>query len=370
MTSAGARRMRLLNPGPVTLTERVRGALGRPDLCHREPEFYALAMEVRGRIERIYEGCEGRYVAVLLTGSGTAAVEAMVGSMVPRDGHALVVANGVYGDRMAAMLTAQGKRFTLVAAEWVAPMDLAGVERALAGDPSVTHVLAVQHETTTGRDNDVAALGALCRRYERPMLLDGVSSFAGGPIDFERWNLEAVAATANKCVHGVPGVSFVLAREGVFGQRASGATSVYLDLWRHWREQRTGASPFTQSVHCMYALEEALKELEDEGGWRARHATYARRASAVREALLELGVGYFLDDGATASSPILTAFTVPAWTTYDRLHDGLKERGFVIYAGQGPYAGKMFRVAVMGALGERDIAELIDGLRALLARPG
>lgn len=364
------RRLRLLNPGPVTLTERVRASLQRPDLCHREQEFYDLALDVRRRIEAIYEGCAGRYAAVLLTGSGTSAVEAMVGSMVPRDGHALVVANGVYGDRMAAMLTMQGKRFTTVSADWIAPMDLAGVERALSSDPSITHVLAVHHETTTGRNNDVAALGALCKRYDRPMLLDGVSSFAGEPIDFEGWNLEAVAATANKCVHGVPGVSFVLARESVFTARASGATSVYLDLWRYWKDQRTGSSPFTQSVHCMYALQEALKELDDEGGWRARHATYARRAGAVREALFELGVEYFLVDGATASSSILTAFKVPLWTTYDALHDGLKERGFVIYAGQGPYSGKMFRIAVMGALGERDMAELLDGLRALLRRAG
>ncbi|MDB4927852.1 MAG: 2-aminoethylphosphonate:pyruvate aminotransferase, partial [Myxococcaceae bacterium] len=237
-----------------------------------------------------------------------------------------------------------------------------------AADASFTHVLAVQHETTTGRDNDVAALGALCKRFGKPLLLDGVSSFAGEPIDFAGWNLEAVAATANKCVHGVPGASFVLVREGVFAERPSGATSVYLDLWRHWKEQRTGGSPFTQSVHCVYALQEALKELDDEGGWRARHATYDRRAGAVREALLALGVEYFLDDGATASSSILTAFKVPAWTTYEALHDGLKERGFIIYAGQGPYAGKMFRIAVMGALGERDVAELLEGLRALLTR--
>ena len=367
--TATDRRYRLLNPGPVTLTERVRAALQRPDLCHREQEFYDLALDVRGRIERIYEGCAGNFAAVLLTGSGTSAVEAMVGSMVPKDGHALVVANGVYGDRMAAMLTAQGKRFTVVAADWLAPMDLAGVERALAADASVTHVLAVQHETTTGRDNDVAALGAICKRFAKPMLLDGVSSFAGEPIDFDGWNLEAVAA-ANKCVHGVPGVSFVVARESAFTARASGATSVYLDLWKYWKDQRTGSSPFTQSVHCMYALQEALKELDDEGGWRARHATYARRASAVREVLFELGVELFLTDGATASSSILTAFRVPAWTTYDALHDGLKERGFIIYAGQGPYAGKMFRIAVMGALDERDMAELLDGLRALMRRPG
>ncbi len=359
-------RVRLLNPGPVTLTERVRGALQRPDLCHREQEFAELQLDVRRRIEAIYDGADG-YVAVMLTGSGTAAVEAMVGSLVPKDGRPLVVANGVYGDRMAQMLAAQGKRCEVVASDWVKDVDLAAVEAKLAGDPSITHVLAVHHETTTGRLNNIDALGALCKRYDRPMLLDGVSSFGGEPIDFAGWHLDAVAATANKCLHGVPGVSFVMVKKSLFAARASGATSVYLDLWRHWKEQERGWSPFTQSVHVVYALQEALAELEAQGGWRARHAEYARRAGVVRSALAALGVGYFLDDGATASSSILTAFKVPAGKSYDRLHDDLKARGFVIYAGQGPYLGKMFRIAVMGDLGARDLEELVEGLKANLS---
>lgn len=360
-------RLRLLNPGPVTLTERVRGALLRPDLCHREEEFAALQRDVRGRIERVYEGTDG-YVAVMLTGSGTAAVEAMVGSLVPRDGRALVVANGVYGDRMAQMLAAQGKRYDVVAADWLRGMDLATVEARLAADPSFTHVLAVHHETTTGRLNDVAALGALCKRFGKPLLLDGVSSFAGEDIRFDAWNLEAVAATANKCLHGVPGISFVMVRREVFAARASGATSVYLDLWRHWKEQERGWSPFTQSVHVVYALQEALAELDAQGGWRARSAEYTRRAGLVRGTLAELGVAYFLDDGAMASSAILTAFRVPAQVSYERLHDELKARGFVIYAGQGPYQGKVFRIAVMGDLTTGDLDELVASLRHILAR--
>ena len=358
-------RMRLLNPGPVTLTERVRGALQRPDLCHREQEFADLQLEVRRRLEALYDGADG-YVAVMLTGSGTAAVEAMVGSVVPRDGHALVVANGVYGDRMAQMLAAQGKRYDVVAADWLKGMDLAAVDARLAADPSITHVLAVHHETTTGRLNDLDALGAICKRHGRPLLLDGVSSFGGEPIRFSEWNLDAVAGTANKCLHGVPGISFVLVKKSLFAARASGATSVYLDLWRHWKEQERGWSPFTQSVHVVYALQEALLELDAQGGWKARHAEYARRAAVVRNALAAMKVEYFLDDGATASSSILTAFKVPAGKSYDRLHDDLKARGFVIYAGQGPYLGKMFRIAVMGDLGARDLEELVEGLKANL----
>lgn len=360
--------MRLLNPGPVTLTARVRAALQREDLCHREPEFAALQRDVRARVARVYPEAQAQgYEAVLLTGSGTAAVEAMVGSCVPRDGHALVVSNGVYGDRVAQMLQAQSKRATVVASPWTEGMDLAETERALARDASITHVIAVHHETTTGRRNDIAALGALCVKHARPLLLDGVSSFGGEEIRFAEWNLEAVAATANKCLHGVPGISFVLLRPEVFSARASGATSVYLDLWRHWKEQPGGWSPFTQSVHVLYALQESLAELDDEGGWTARHAAYAHRSERVRAALRDLGVGLFLAEGEGVYSSILTSFHQPAGLSYADLHDGLKARGFVIYAGQGPYLGRMFRIAVMGALGEGDLAELIAALRALIA---
>ena len=170
----------LLNPSPVTLTDRVRGALQQLDLCHREKAFAELQLDIRQRLEAIYPA-EG-YVAILLTGSGTAAVEAMVGSVVPRDGHALVVANGVYGDRMAQMLGAQGKRHHILATDWLQGIDLAAVDARLAADPTITHVLAVHHETTTGRLNDLDALGAVCRRHGRPLLLDAVSSFGAEPI--------------------------------------------------------------------------------------------------------------------------------------------------------------------------------------------
>jgi 2-aminoethylphosphonate-pyruvate transaminase len=202
------------------------------------------------------------------------------------------------------------------------------------------------------------------------MLLDAVSSFGAEPIDFAAWHVEAAAATANKCLHGVPGVSFVLVREAVLSARPSGATSVYLDLWRHWKEQPKGWSPFTQSVQCVFALQDALAEFAEAGGWQARAATYAARAQRVRAVLAELGVSYFLADGATASSDILTAFAVPAWVSYDTLHDRLKDAGFIIYAGQGPYLGKMFRIAVMGDLSEADLDGLCAALREILSRPG
>jgi 2-aminoethylphosphonate-pyruvate transaminase len=356
---------KLLNPGPVTLSERVRGALLRPDLCHREPEFAALQAAVRRGLAAVYPEAAADYSAVLLTGSGTAAVEAMVGSLVPRGGTALVAANGVYGERIAAMLAAQGRPPRLVRSDWLAPIDLPAVEAALAADPALSHVVAVHHETTTGRLNDLAALGALCRRFRRPLLLDAVSSFGAEAIDFAGWNVEACAATANKCLHGVPGLSFVLARRERLARGESAAPGLYLDLLRQHAEQEAGASAFTQAVHACHALDEALRELADEGGWSARHARYRALSGRLRAGLRALGYETLLPDAD--SSAALTAFRLPPGLPYPRLHAALRDAGYVVYAGQGALAAEIFRVAVMGALGPEDVDAVVAALRAVTA---
>ncbi|HEX4949861.1 MAG TPA: 2-aminoethylphosphonate aminotransferase [Blastocatellia bacterium] len=348
---------KLLNPGPVTLTARVRAALIGIDLCHREPEFAALQTVIRARLINVYPAAAQDFTALLIAGSGTAAVEAMVGSFVPRQGHALVVANGVYGERMAAMLTAQGKTAHIARAAWTEPMNLAAAEQMLMTEPRITHVLAVQHETTTGRLNDLAALGALCRRFDKPLLLDAVSSFGAEEIDFEYWNLAACAATANKCLHGVPGVSFVLARRDAMAAE-SGATSLYLDLFRYFAEQEKGSTPFTMPVQVCYALAEALRELEDAGGWQARRTHYAALSQQVFAGLQAQGIAPLLDLAAPSSS-VLTSYRVPAGMNYTSLHAALKTAGFVIYAGQGQFQDEIFRIAVMGDLNAADIERLL-----------
>ena len=359
--------MKLLNPGPVTLTARVRAALQKDDLCHREPEFAELTKTVMKKIARVYPAAEKTYVPVLLTGSGTAAVEAMLGSLVPKGPakKTLVVANGVYGDRAAAMLNAQGKNCEVVASAWTEPMNLEAVEKSLATG-HFGHVFAVHHETTTGRLNDIDALGKLCVQYSVPMLLDAVSSFGGETIRFEEWNLEACAATANKCLHGVPGIAFVVVRNDVFGNRTTGATTVYLDLFRYQKEQEKGFSPFTQSVQVMYALDEALSELEDEGGAQARQELYAARSKAVREGLFALGIETFLGDPAVYGTT-LTSFRLPANLPYEKLHKSMKDNGFIIYAGQGPFQGQLFRIAVMGDLSGSDLEAVVGIVRSSLS---
>jgi len=346
----------LLNPGPVTLTERVRAALGEGDWCHREPEFADLTRHLNRGLAAVYGELAEDYRSVLLTGSGTAAVEAMLASFAPDQGGTLVLANGVYGERMAAILDAHGKPKHLVQQDWTAPLDLEAAVAALDANPAISHIATVHHETTTGRLNDVAAVGALCRERGLDLLLDGVSSFGAEALGAADWRLAAVAATANKCLHGVPGVSFVIARRDCW-QKPARAGSVYLDLHRYFAAQHgDGYSPFTQSVQVVFALREALAELEDEGGWAARARRYRERAQRVHRCLDALGVRTLLDPRAYSS--VLWSYELPEPGSYPRVHDELKRDGFVIYAGQAGFAERIFRIAHMGDIRDGDLDRL------------
>ncbi len=347
------RRSVLLNPGPVTLSERVRSALTRGDWCHREAEFATLTREINQRLARVYPQMAEGFEAVTITGSGSAAVEGMLHAFAPVDGATLVVSNGVYGERMVAMLAAQGKAHWTTQGDWLSSIDIRQVEALLTAHPQITHVATVQHETTTGRLNDLDTLGRLCKTRGLSLLVDAVSSFGAENIEPEAWNLAALASTANKCLHGVPGLSFVLARASCWSAD-SPATSVYLDLHRYHRAQHgDGFSPFTQAVQVAFALSEALAELEDEGGWRERQRSYSRRAEVFADTLHTAGVEPLLPSGTC--SAVLRAWKLPSHLGYEQLHDRLKSQGIVIYAGQGNLQEQVFRIAHMGDIdGELD----------------
>jgi 2-aminoethylphosphonate-pyruvate transaminase len=351
----------LLNPGPVTLSDRVRDALTRADWCHREVEFASLTQSINSRLASIYEDSKGEYASVLLTGSGTLAVEAMLATFAPRGSKTLVVANGVYGERMAAMLTAMGRPMETVSTAWDAAMDLDAVEEALRGGAGISHIAAVHHETTTGRLNDIDALGELCARHDVTLLLDGVSSFGGEDIRFRSWNLKAVAGTANKCLHGVPGLSFVLAARESLESDSGDSGSVYLDLHRYYQTQHgDGYSPFTLSVQVAFALDAALDELNAQGGWSARRARYREISASLRQTLRELGVPTYISEEECSS--VMCSYRLPSPGSYEDLHDRLKERGFIIYAGQGHFSDDMFRIAHMGAISDGDVDRLQQAL--------
>ena len=349
--------MLLLNPGPVTLSERVRRSLLQPDLCHRESEFFDLQDEARARLLAVYGLDPAQWNAVLMTGSGTAAVESMMASLVPDGGRVLVVENGVYGERIAQMCAQYRIPHERLTGAWMEAPSLQAVEARLdaAGDVPFTHLAVIHHETTTGRLNDLKALAGLCRGRDLQLLVDGVSSFGAEELDFSDGPLTAVAATANKCLHGVPGVSFVMVRRDALARAAS--RTYYLDLGRLAKLQDQRNTPFTPAVHAYYALVEALREFEELGGRPARYRQYSALAEQVREGLEALGIQAAIPPGE--SSVVLRAYRLPTGLTYTKLHDELKAGGFVIYAGQGDLSKTLFRISTMGHLSRADIDRLL-----------
>lgn len=359
-------RMILLNPGPVTLSAHVRAALAGPDLCHREPEFAALQGRIRQALLDVYALSPADWATVLLTGSGTAAVEAMLTSLVPTDGHLLVIENGVYGERMTDIARRHGIRHSRITHAWLEAPAPSALEAALAGTPGVTHVAVVHHETTSGRLNNLSELAACCTRHGAELLIDGVSSFGAEEIDFERWPVAGVAATANKCLHGVPGTCFVMTRRESLARGAREPRTVYLDLHAYLRNQDAHGTPFTQSVQTFYALDAALDELRAEGGWRMRRQAYRARIGQVRDHLVDLGVAPLLPDEET--SCVLHAFRIPEGLGYPGLHDVLKADGFIIYAGQSTLAQQIFRISTMGDITAEDLTRLRTSLTRALSR--
>jgi 2-aminoethylphosphonate-pyruvate transaminase len=349
--------MILLNPGPVTMVSYVRAAMAEQDVCHREVEFADLTVSIAERLEQVYGGDATSYRAVLLAGSGTAAVEAMLATYAPSDKSTLVIANGVYGERMTRMLELQRKPHEVDHTEWTTSLNTERIARTIRTG-RFGAVAVVHHETTTGTLNDLDAIAASCAEVGAALLIDAVSSFGGEDVATERWRPLAVAGSANKCLHGAPGLSFVLINDSDKRARGSHAPVLYLDLEQYRDQRDCGESPFTLPTHVAFALNRALEVHASEGGWRTRREHYRTLTALVRESLV--GFGFTPLVNATSAASMLTAFWLPTEVDYARLHNDLKRNGFIVYGGQHSLAGKVFRVATMGDLSESVMTDFIN----------
>lgn len=357
----------LLNPGPANTSHEVRRALLTPDLCHREPEFFEVMRECRERLVRM-TGTQGVFSTVLLTGSGTAVVEAAVCSAVPRGRSLLVVNNGVYGDRLVQIARAHEIPVAVLSCDRTVPVSPLDVERMLGDDPAISHVAVVHHETTTGLLNPVEDIARVAARAGRRVIVDAMSSLFGEALTVNTDGFDFVAASANKCLQGIPGIAFVLARiEALRALEGRPPRSVYLDLHNHWKTQERDNTAFTPAVQVLHAMRAALIELEREGV-DARLARYAASARRLREGMAALGFEILVPEGARAN--VLTTFLLLPGLSYDALHDAMKRRGYIIYAGQADLAAFAFRVANMGTLTPSDMDEVVTAFAASLEELG
>lgn len=351
--------MLLLNPGPVNVSERVRQVLLRPDICHRESEFTELLHGIQAKLLKAFvPGAESDYAAVVMTGSGTAAVESAMMSSIPHGKRMLILNNGVYGERLSQMVGLHRLGVSELKYDWTTRPDPERLRLALRQHPEVHGVAMVHHETTTGLLNPVKEIAEVVDSQNRVFIVDAVSSLAGETIDIAGSHMYMVAGTAGKCIQGFPGVSFVLVRKGFLERmRVYPKRSWYLHLTHYVDDQGRGTIPFTPAVQVYYAFDEALNELLEEGVAK-RIVRYKKMAALIRERMAKIGIKPVLTPDRQSSS--LTAFYLPEGLPYQTLHDRLKSQGYVIYAGQGNLENKIFRVANMGEVSEAQFIAFLD----------
>ncbi|WP_051795679.1 aminotransferase class V-fold PLP-dependent enzyme [Streptomyces sp. NRRL S-87] len=354
------------HPGPARPGPAVRPAPGEPDPCHPEAGFGDLMTRVREKVAAVCGG-GAEHTAVVLTGSGTAAIEAALASAVPADGGVLVIDNGHDGERLHAVLASHGIRSRRLQLGWGAAVDPGLIGRLLAADPTLGHVAVVHHETSTGVLNDVAAVAAVARAHGRRTVVDAVGSVGAEDVDVARDGIDWLVGTADTCLEGVPGLAFVCARREAFEELAGHPRrGFYLDLHRHYRAQEGDRAPaFTPAVPLFHAFEAALDLVLAEGV-AARGDRYRALAERLRTGLARLGLGLLASDRPAVG---LTAVHLPEGMTYERLHEVLKRTGFAIHPCQGPLAEGFFRLPTTGRRGAADVDRLLAVLETVLPAP-
>ncbi|MGY3807435.1 2-aminoethylphosphonate--pyruvate transaminase [Aeromonas veronii] len=355
----------LLTPGPLSTTATVRAAMLQ-DSCTWDTDYNQGVVEpIRRELVRLATGPEYQsdYSAVLLQGSGSYVVESVLGSAIGADECLLIINNGAYGARMGEMARCLGLRHHELDCGETNRPEPAAIEAMLARHPEITHLAMVHCETTTGMLNPLEEVAELCQRRGIRLIVDAMSSFGGIPIDMGRLGIEFLISSANKCIQGVPGFGFVIARRAALAACAGRARSVSLDLHAQWQtmEQQGGKWRFTSPTHTVLAFAQALRELDEEGGIEARHQRYGENQRTLVAGMAALGFAPLLPE--QWQSPIITAFYSPAHPDYRfaDFYQRLKAQGFVIYPGKVSQAD-CFRIGNIGDVTPERVRDLLAAM--------
>lgn len=348
---------RLFNPGPTNVSEQVREAIKTHDICHREKEFFEVLDRVNKNIVQVLNG-EDSHSAVLFVSSGTGGNEAICASIY---GKVLVINNGKYSDRICDILCNYNISINRLKVPELEPLDLGLIEAELEKDKEITHIYLIHHETTTGMLNPLRKIGELAKKYDKLLCVDSVSSLGGHEFDLQKDNIAFCAVSANKCLESFPGVSFVIARTEEIKKLEGKSRSFYFDLYKQWKKEQKGETPFTPAVQLIFALDKALQEFIEEG-YENRIGRYKGLAKRMREGLKELGFELILFPEEFQSN-ILTTLKMPEKMDYWKIHDKLKERGITIYSGKEVLNQKKFRIATLGHIDISDVDWFLQNLK-------
>ncbi len=358
----------LLTPGPLTTTLRTKLAMLR-DWGSWDADFNALTARIRRQLLDIVHGSD-THVVVPLQGSGTFSVEAAVATLVPRQGHVLVLDNGAYCKRFGKLATLMGRRTTILERAEDEPVSAEELDSQLQKDPSITHVGLIHCETGTGVLNPLQAVSDVCQRHGKGLIVDAMSSFAALNIDARKEHFDALIAASGKCVEGVPGMGFVFIRKSVLEDCAGNSHSLAMDLYdQHAYMEKTTQWRFTPPTHVVAALAEALVQFEEEGGQPARLARYTDNCRTLTDGMAAIGFKPFLRPEIQA--PIIVTFHAPADARYQfkAFYDAAKQRGFILYPGKLTKL-ETFRVGCIGAIGRNEMQQAVNAVADALREMG
>lgn len=359
----------LLTPGPLTTSAEVKTAMLK-DWGSWDGDFRAMTAELRRHLLAIAGDSEGYYDCVPLQGSGTFAVEAMLGSFLPRDGKALVLVNGAYGQRIVQTLGYLGRACWMIDKGDYLPPRGAEVAAALDADPAISHVVLVHCETSSGILNPLQEIAEVVAAKGRKLLIDSMSAFGALDLNPEEVPYTAMVSSANKCIQGVPGFGFVIARKTEIEAAKGRSHSLSLDIHDQWAVmEKTGQWRYTPPTHAVAAFLQALKQHEAEGGVAGRGARYAANRDTLVAGMRALGFETLLQDDWL--SPIIVTFFNPAHPKFDFKHfyDLLKARGFIIYPGKLTVVDS-FRIGCIGHLDSAIMQQLVDAVSEVLNEMG
>ena len=354
----------LLTPGPLTTSNRTRQAM-MTDWGSWDDRFNQLTASVCSQLLAILNGADSHH-CVPLQGSGTFAVEAAIGTLVPRNGKVLVLINGAYGKRLAKICEVLGREFSTFETAEDEPTTAADVDRLLHADSAITHVALIHCETSTGILNPLPQIAEVVKRHGKRLIIDAMSSFGALPIDAREIPFDALIAASGKCLEGVPGMGFVFAEKHALAAAQGNCHSLAMDLFdQHSYMTKTGQWRFTPPTHVVAALHEALLQYAEEGGLPARHQRYANNCQALLDGMAELGVRSFLP--AAIQAPIIATFHAPDDPRYQfkAFYERVKAKGFILYPGKLTQV-ETFRVGCIGHVNAADMRAAVKAIAEVL----
>jgi 2-aminoethylphosphonate-pyruvate transaminase len=356
----------LLTPGPLSTSKTVKSAMLK-DWCTWDDEYnLEIVQSIRRQLVKLATESENDYSSILMQGSGTFSVEAVIGSILPEDGILLILSNGAYGSRMIQISEVLKIPYLVYEVPETETFTVNKLENILSLMPAITHIAVVHCETTTGMLNPVKEISSIAKKFNKTVIVDAMSSFGGIPFDIEKWGIDILISSANKCIQGVPGFGFIIIKKDIIKNSEGIARSHSLDLFDQWKtmENKNGKWRFTSPTHVVRAFAQALEELEQEGGIIKRHERYTFNHKLLVEGMREIGFRTLLPD--ELQSPVITSFLFPENRNFDfnAFYNSLKNRGFVIYPGK-ISAHETFRVGNIGEIYPNDINRLITDIKII-----